>query len=92
MVTPAQQIFEGDDLTIECTISSLENYSGNTSLELSQGTRFLGRGVSRVSRRTRVLFQEMEEFECGLKTGNVVKRVTKRVNVTGEWAELRRFT
>lgn len=86
MVTPDQQVFEGDHLTIECAISSLENYPGNISLELDQGTRLLGQGASKVIHRMRVLVQEMDEFECILETGNLVKKVTKRVKVTGEWA------
>lgn len=84
VVTPDQPIFEGDPLTIECTVGSLVGSSEGMNLTLSQGNLYLGQGAARVDHSKTAVLQEPEEFKCILKTRNVVKVVTKTVPVSGE--------
>lgn len=86
VVAPEQQIFEGDPLTIECSINSPQWSSESVRLYLSQGSRLLAHGESSVNHSMTALAQETDELVCTLEMGKVVKVVTKTVPVIGEWS------
>lgn len=86
-VVPEYKIFEGDPLTIKCTISNLHQHSGSVHLYLSQGTQLLSHGVTRVNHSMTALAQDPGEFECKLETRTISKFARKRISVIGEGSD-----
>lgn len=85
MVAPEQQIFEGDTLSIDCSISSLQWSQGNVSVFLSQANHLLAYGTNRVQLSLLVRAGDTADLECTMEVGRVTKAVSKRVPVGGEW-------
>lgn len=54
-------------------------------LYLSQGTRLLSSGDTKVNYSTVALAEDPMDFECRLEIGTVAKVTTKMVPVTGEY-------
>ncbi|XP_074521518.1 platelet endothelial cell adhesion molecule isoform X2 [Halichoeres trimaculatus] len=81
-IIPPYQIFEGDHLTISCTITNFQLSQGSTHLYLSQGTKLLSTGTSQVNHSMIALAKDPGEFECRLEMGKIVKVDTKTVAVT----------
>ncbi|KAM3864681.1 platelet endothelial cell adhesion molecule [Diretmus argenteus] len=82
-IIPEQNIYEGDNLSISCTIRNLQHNSDNIKLYLFQGTRLL----PKVNYSITALTKDSGEFECRLEIGNVVKVSTKTVSVTELFSE-----
>lgn len=83
-IFPQNNIYEGDRLTITCTVSNLPQHSENVHLFVSQGIRLLGTGKTKVNHSLIAVAKDPGEFECKLEMGNVVKVVNETVSVTGE--------
>lgn len=83
-IAPQYRIYEGDRLSITCTISKSLYSSQSIHLYLSQGTRLLSHGDTRVNHSMEALAKDPGEFECKLEMGNVVKVAKKTISVTGE--------
>ncbi|CAJ1053095.1 platelet endothelial cell adhesion molecule isoform X2 [Xyrichtys novacula] len=81
-IFPSHKIYEGDRLTISCTITNSRYNFENVQLYLSQGVRLLSSGDSKVNHSMVALAQDPGEFECRLEIGNVVKVDKKNVSVT----------
>ncbi|XP_069569992.1 platelet endothelial cell adhesion molecule isoform X1 [Brachyistius frenatus] len=82
-ISPQNKIFEGDRLDILCTVRSSLRNSENTELYLTQGTKLLSIGITKVNHSMVALAKGPGlMFECRLKIGNVVKETTKTVSVT----------
>lgn len=83
-IVPSYRIYEGDQLTISCTITNSHLTHGSPHLHLSQGTRLLSTGTSQVNHSMIALAKDPGEFECMLEMGMVMKVATKTVAVIGE--------
>lgn len=83
-VAPEHQIFEGDPLSIKCSVSSLQQLPGGVQLYLSQGSRLLGHGASSINHSMVALAQQPPELQCKLEMGSVAKVATKTISVIGE--------
>lgn len=83
-IFPQNNIYEGDRLTITCTVSNSPQRSGTVSLFVSQGIRLLSSGKTRVNHSLTAVAKDPGVFECKLEMGNVVKVVNETVSVTGE--------
>uniref|UniRef100_A0A3Q3VZS2 Ig-like domain-containing protein n=1 Tax=Mola mola TaxID=94237 RepID=A0A3Q3VZS2_MOLML len=81
-IAPQYRIYEGDRLSITCTISNYLHSSQSIQLYLSQGTRLLSHGDTRVNHSMEALAKDPGEFECKLEVGNVVKVAKKTISVT----------
>lgn len=88
-IVPQDEIYEGDQLAITCTINNVSHSPASVHLYLSQGTQLLSSGDSKVNHSMVALAKDPGEFECKLEMGNVVKVATKSVAVTGELTEER---
>uniref|UniRef100_H3DJF7 Platelet endothelial cell adhesion molecule n=1 Tax=Tetraodon nigroviridis TaxID=99883 RepID=H3DJF7_TETNG len=91
VVAPEQQIFEGDTLSIDCSISSLQWSQGNVSVFLSQANHLLAYGTNRVQLSLLVRAGDTADLECTMEVGRVTKAVSKRVPV-GELFSAPRLT
>ncbi|XP_041820625.1 platelet endothelial cell adhesion molecule isoform X4 [Chelmon rostratus] len=80
-IVPQYKIYEGDQLAISCTVSNFLHSSENVHLYLSQGTRLLSIGDTKVNHSMVAQAKDPGEFECRLEMGNVVKVTTKTVSV-----------
>lgn len=87
-ISPLDDVYEGDDLTIRCSFVESEQSFRKVNLILSQGTKLLS------SRNTSTLIEHnmMAEatapaltFECTLIVENVVKVATQNISVIGAW-------
>lgn len=83
-VVPEDQIFEGDPLTIKCSVSTLTQLPGGVQLYLSQGSRLLGHGAPSINHSMMALAQQPGELECKLEMGIVAKVAKKTISVIGE--------
>lgn len=83
-VTPERQIFEGDPLAVQCSISSRQQLPGGVELYLSQGSRLLSHGAPSINHSMTALAQQPPELECKLEMGRVVKVAKKAISVVGE--------
>ncbi|XP_060903440.1 platelet endothelial cell adhesion molecule isoform X5 [Labrus mixtus] len=81
-IFPQYKIYEGDQLTISCSITNFRYKPENIQLFLSQGTNLLSIGESKVNHSMVALAKDPGEFECRLEMGNFVKAATKTVSVT----------
>ncbi|XP_034542939.1 platelet endothelial cell adhesion molecule isoform X2 [Notolabrus celidotus] len=81
-IFPLYKIYEGDLLTISCTITDSRYNHDTFHLYLSQGTNLLSNGDSKVNHSMIALAKDPGEFECRLEMGIVVKVDTKTVTVT----------
>ncbi|KAM7009978.1 platelet endothelial cell adhesion molecule isoform 5-T5 [Tautogolabrus adspersus] len=81
-IFPQYKIYEGDQLTISCSITNFRYKPENIQLFLSQGTKLLSIGESKVNHSMVALAKDPGEFECGLEMGTLVKAATKTVSVT----------
>ncbi|XP_037830789.1 platelet endothelial cell adhesion molecule isoform X3 [Kryptolebias marmoratus] len=82
-ISPLENVFEGDNLTIRCSFVESEQSFKKVHLILSQGTRLLSRNIS-----TTIEHKMMAEatnpvptFECTLVVDNVVKVATQNISV-----------
>uniref|UniRef100_A0A3P8WAJ5 Platelet endothelial cell adhesion molecule n=1 Tax=Cynoglossus semilaevis TaxID=244447 RepID=A0A3P8WAJ5_CYNSE len=83
-IYPQSRIYEGDVLSITCTIRNMA-FNPSTApiyLYLSQGTRLLSSGDTKVNYSTVALAEDPMDFECRLEIGTVAKVTTKMVPVT----------
>lgn len=83
-VSPEDKIFEGDPLTIRCSVNTLQELPGRVELYLSQGTQLLSHGATSINHSMMALTQQPAELECKLEMGNVVKVAKKTMSVIGE--------
>lgn len=84
-VVPEQQIFEGDPLTMTCSINTgVAQLPTGVQLYLSQGSRLLSHGAPSINHSSTALAQQPGELECKLEMGNVVKVAKKTISVIGE--------
>lgn len=83
-IFPQNNIYEGDILTITCTISNSLQRSDTVNLFVSQGINLLSAGHTVVNYSLIAVARDPGEFECKLEMGNVVKVVNDTVSVTGE--------
>ncbi|XP_078146433.1 platelet endothelial cell adhesion molecule isoform X3 [Centroberyx gerrardi] len=81
-IIPQQNVYEGDQLGLSCTVRNFQRTSQSISLYLSQGTQLLSIGTTKVNHSMVALAKDSGEFECRLEMGNVVKVATKAVSVT----------
>nr|XP_046258529.1 platelet endothelial cell adhesion molecule isoform X3 [Scatophagus argus] len=83
-ISPQQKIYEGDQLSISCTISGFVPLSRNFSLYLIQGHRLLNTGGTELKHSMIAQAKDSGEFECKLEIeiGNIVKITTETVTVT----------
>uniref|UniRef100_UPI003AAA3BC1 platelet endothelial cell adhesion molecule isoform X1 n=1 Tax=Centroberyx gerrardi TaxID=166262 RepID=UPI003AAA3BC1 len=81
-IIPQQNVYEGDQLCLSCTVRNFQRTSQSISLYLSQGTQLLSIGTTKVNHSMVALAKDSGEFECRLEMGNVVKVATKAVSVT----------
>uniref|UniRef100_UPI0037E9161E platelet endothelial cell adhesion molecule isoform X3 n=1 Tax=Semicossyphus pulcher TaxID=241346 RepID=UPI0037E9161E len=81
-IFPQHKVFEGDQLTISCTIINVLHSFKSVHMYLSQGTKLLSTGDSKVNHSMIALAKDPAEFECRLDLGNVAKVATKTVSVT----------
>ncbi|XP_071396153.1 platelet endothelial cell adhesion molecule isoform X5 [Centroberyx affinis] len=81
-IIPQQNIYEGDQLDLSCTVRNFQHTSQSISLYLSQGTQLLSSGNTKVNHTMVALAKDSGEFECRLEMGNVAKVATKTVSVT----------
>ncbi|KAM9363447.1 platelet endothelial cell adhesion molecule isoform 4-T4 [Symphorus nematophorus] len=81
-IFPQNNIYEGDQLVISCTISNSLRSSEKTHLYLSQGTKLLSSGDTKVNHTMDARAQDPGEFECKLEIEHVVKVATKKISVT----------
>ncbi|XP_041640998.1 platelet endothelial cell adhesion molecule isoform X3 [Cheilinus undulatus] len=81
-IFPLNKIYEGDQLTIKCSIADLRYNTGNIPLYLSQGTKLLKMGNSQVNHSMIAMAKDPREFECRLEMGNVVKVANKTISMT----------
>ncbi|XP_041839653.1 platelet endothelial cell adhesion molecule isoform X3 [Melanotaenia boesemani] len=81
-VSPKNNIYEGDPLTITCTIRNFLPTSQSINLILSEGTRMLDHGGSSINHNmTAPASVTSLTFECMLTVKNVKKVDTKTVSV-----------
>lgn len=88
-IAPQDKIYEGDRLAITCAIRNFLHSSESVHLYLSQGTRLLSSGNTKVNHSMIALAKDPGEFECKLEMGNVVKVTTKKVSMAGEMTDER---
>ncbi|XP_070845429.1 platelet endothelial cell adhesion molecule isoform X1 [Chaetodon trifascialis] len=81
-IAPQYKIYEGDQLVILCTMNNFAHSSESVHLYLSQGTRLLSTGSTKVNHSMVAQAKDPGEFECRLEMGNIVKVTTKTVSVT----------
>ncbi|CAL9700883.1 unnamed protein product [Knipowitschia caucasica] len=81
-IFPQYKVFEGDQLTIACSVKGVYTFFDSVHVYLSQGTQLLKSGHTEVNHTMKVTAKDSAEFECRLETGNVVKAMTKVVPVT----------
>uniref|UniRef100_A0A3Q3FCL9 Ig-like domain-containing protein n=1 Tax=Labrus bergylta TaxID=56723 RepID=A0A3Q3FCL9_9LABR len=81
-IFPQYKIYEGDQLTISCSITNFQDKPENIQLFLSQGTNILSLGESKVNHSMVALAKDPGEFECRLEMGKFAKAATKTVSVT----------
>lgn len=86
-IYPESDIYEGDSLNVTCTIRNHLFSIGRGDLYLSQGTKLLRTGASVVTYPMVAQSHHSGDFECRLEVGSVEKVTSKRISVTGEWAE-----
>ncbi|KAM9314688.1 platelet endothelial cell adhesion molecule isoform 3-T4 [Pholidichthys leucotaenia] len=83
-VSPHSKIFEGDPLTVWCTVQNSSLGPENIDLYLSQGSKLLKQGNTSVN-HSMVAQAESPDgltFECRMAMGNIMKDVTKTVPVS----------
>lgn len=83
-VAPDYQIFEGDPLTMKCSVNTLVQLPGGVELYLSQGSRLLSHGAPSINHSMMALAQQPGELECKLEMGPVAKVAKKTISVIGE--------
>ncbi|XP_035493462.2 platelet endothelial cell adhesion molecule isoform X3 [Scophthalmus maximus] len=83
-ISPLSKIYEGDHLSISCTVRNLlfSSEGRPIHLYLSHGTKLLSSGGTRVNHSMVALAKDPGDFECKLEMGNVAKVTTKMVSVT----------
>lgn len=83
-IAPQQQIYEGDQLAITCSVDGSQYSTESVNLFLNRGTEILKRGVNKVNHSIVVLASDPAKFECELELGKLVKATSKTISVTGE--------
>ncbi|XP_059199850.1 platelet endothelial cell adhesion molecule isoform X2 [Centropristis striata] len=81
-VSPQSSVYEGDQLDILCSVRNVLHSSDSIQLYLSQGTKLLNHGTTRVNHSMVALAQDPAEFECRLEMGDIAKSDTQTVSVT----------
>ncbi|XP_062244082.1 platelet endothelial cell adhesion molecule isoform X2 [Platichthys flesus] len=82
-ILPQSKVYEGDQLSISCTIRTFLNSSVSSlaDLYLSHGTTLLSSGKTKVNHSMVALAEHPWDFECRLEKGNVAKVTKNRVTV-----------
>uniref|UniRef100_A0A3Q3ITJ0 Ig-like domain-containing protein n=1 Tax=Monopterus albus TaxID=43700 RepID=A0A3Q3ITJ0_MONAL len=81
-IFPQSKIYEGDHLTITCSINTSLQSSESVHLYLSQGTQLLSTAATKVNHSLVALVTDPGEFECRAEIGNVAKVSTEKISVT----------
>lgn len=87
-IAPQQKIYEGDRLTITCSVNRSQYNTESVPLLLNRGTKILSRGVNKVNHSIVALASDPAMFECELELGKMVKVTSKTISVTGELTDM----